>query len=57
MENDYRPMPELDYYDGRDLDEEAYSDISQADRRAAEEEMRRRDRGKLLEHHLIRRII
>lgn len=45
MENDYRPRPELDFYDDRDLDEEAYSDISQGDRVAAEDEMRRRDRA------------
>lgn len=45
MENDYRPRPELDNYDERDLDDEAYSDISQGDRNAAESEMRRRDRA------------
>ncbi|XP_055694827.1 DNA replication licensing factor Mcm2 [Lutzomyia longipalpis] len=46
MENDYRPIPELDRYEGADLDDEdAYSVISAADRRAAEEEMRRRDRA------------
>lgn len=45
MENDYRPRPELDQYDEALLDEEQYSDLSQADRNAAEEEMRRRDRA------------
>lgn len=45
MENDYRPRPELDHYDDAGLDDEAYSDISQGDRRSAEEEMRRRDRA------------
>lgn len=45
MENDYRPRPELDQYDMNQLDQGDYSDISQDDRRAAEEEMRRRDRA------------
>lgn len=45
MENDYRPMPELDQYDSNLLDEEEYSDLSMADRAAAEAEMRRRDRA------------
>lgn len=45
MENDYRPRPELDHYDEALLDEEVYSDISQADRASAEAEMRRRDRA------------
>ncbi|XP_037051342.1 DNA replication licensing factor Mcm2 [Bradysia coprophila] len=45
MENDYRPRPELDHYDETMLDEEVYSDLSQADRAAAEAEMRRRDRA------------
>lgn len=45
MENDYRPMPELDRYDTDILDEDDYEDISQTDRRAAEQEMRRRDRA------------
>ncbi|EAA03379.3 AGAP012691-PA, partial [Anopheles gambiae str. PEST] len=44
MEADYRPAPHLDRYDMDDLDTEEYSDISQADRAAAEAEMRRRDR-------------
>lgn len=37
-------MPALDRYDRDVLDDEDYSDISQADRRAAEQTMRRRDR-------------
>lgn len=45
MENDYRPVPHLDRYDLDELDQEVYSDISQGDRAAAEEEMRRRDRA------------
>uniref|UniRef100_A0A1B6ESV9 DNA replication licensing factor MCM2 n=2 Tax=Proconiini TaxID=565685 RepID=A0A1B6ESV9_9HEMI len=44
MEADYRPMPALDRYERDVLDDEEYSDISQGDRRAAEEVMRRRDR-------------
>lgn len=45
MENDYRPIPHLDRYDEEMLDYEDYSDLSQSDRRAAEKEMNRRDRG------------
>uniref|UniRef100_A0A1B0D774 MCM N-terminal domain-containing protein n=1 Tax=Phlebotomus papatasi TaxID=29031 RepID=A0A1B0D774_PHLPP len=46
MENDYRPIPELDRYDEAVLDDEDdYSVISASERRAAEEEMRRRDRA------------
>ncbi|KAK9747391.1 Mini-chromosome maintenance protein 2 [Popillia japonica] len=44
MENDYRPMPGLDRYDIDNLDEEEYDIMSENDRRAAEEELRRRDR-------------
>ncbi|XP_055342727.1 DNA replication licensing factor MCM2-like [Paramacrobiotus metropolitanus] len=36
MEKDYRPMPHLDVYDPEDLDESAYSEMSQAARLAAE---------------------
>ncbi|EDW24507.1 GL23359 [Drosophila persimilis] len=44
MENDYRPMPELDHYDPAMLDdEEDFSEMSQGDRFAAESEMRKRD--------------
>ncbi|XP_037949487.1 DNA replication licensing factor Mcm2 [Teleopsis dalmanni] len=46
MENDYRPMPELDHYDPALLDEEDYDDMSQGERLAAEAEMQRRDRAK-----------
>jgi len=46
MENDYRPMPELDHYDPAMLDDEDdFSEMSQGDRFAAESEMRRRDRA------------
>lgn len=45
MENDYRPMPELDRYDPDMLDEEDYDELSQGERQAAEAEMRRRDRA------------
>lgn len=45
MENDYRRNSALDRYDGGDLDEEVYSDLSIDDRRAAELEMARRDRA------------
>lgn len=44
MENDYRPMPGLDRYERGNLDDEDYDNMSEGDRRAAEEEMRRRDR-------------
>ncbi|KAJ8919037.1 hypothetical protein NQ315_016943 [Exocentrus adspersus] len=44
MENDYRPMPHLDRYDDRILDDEEYDQLSIGERLAAEEEMRRRDR-------------
>lgn len=43
--SDYRPRPELDQYDEAVLDEGDYSDLSQADRLAAEAEMKRRDRA------------
>ena len=43
--SDYRHIPELDRYDQRGLDENSdFSAMSEGDRRAAEEEMRRRDR-------------
>ena len=46
MERDYLPNPALDRYDEENLDDEGdYSDISQADRRAAEIEMAKRDRA------------
>ncbi|KAJ8957471.1 hypothetical protein NQ314_006548 [Rhamnusium bicolor] len=44
MENDYRPMPHLDRYDDRVLDEDEYDQMSIGDRLAAEEELRRKDR-------------
>ncbi|KAL3278145.1 hypothetical protein HHI36_013488 [Cryptolaemus montrouzieri] len=44
MENDYRPMPHLDRYDDRILDEDDYDQMSVGDRLAAEAELRRRDR-------------
>ncbi|XP_030751997.1 DNA replication licensing factor Mcm2 [Sitophilus oryzae] len=44
MENDYRPMPHLDQYDDRILDEEDYDNMSVSERLAAESELRQRDR-------------
>ncbi|XP_023215123.1 DNA replication licensing factor mcm2-like isoform X2 [Centruroides sculpturatus] len=44
MEQDYRPIPALDTYDPQLLDDSEYSMMSEGDRRAAEEEMRLRDR-------------
>ncbi|KAI4457476.1 dna replication licensing factor mcm family member [Holotrichia oblita] len=44
MENDYRPMPGLDRYDIDNLDDDDYDIMSETERRAAEEELRRRDR-------------
>ncbi|XP_063381825.1 DNA replication licensing factor Mcm2 [Cydia fagiglandana] len=44
MEADYRPMPGLDRYDAADLDDDNYDPMSIEDRRAAEQELRRRDR-------------
>lgn len=44
MENDYRPMPHLDRYDERILDEDEYDSMSVGDRLAAEAELRQRDR-------------
>lgn len=43
--SDYRARPELDHYDEAVLDEAEYSDLSQADRVAAEREMTKRDRA------------
>ena len=37
-------MPALDHYDAGNLDNEEYEAMSQSDRMAAEEELRRRDR-------------
>lgn len=37
-------MPALDRYDNEDLDDENYDAMSIGDRRAAEQELRRRDR-------------
>lgn len=44
MEADYRPMPGLDRYDAEVLDDEEYDTMSQSDRQAAEQAMKRRDR-------------
>jgi len=44
MEDDYRPIPELDVYDTKHLDDSEYSEISLGDRIAAEAEMRKRDK-------------
>ncbi|RWS29807.1 DNA replication licensing factor mcm2-like isoform X1 [Leptotrombidium deliense] len=45
MEDDYRPIPELDVYDVKDIDDADVSDISFGDRIAAEREMKARDRA------------
>lgn len=45
FERDYVPRPELDVYERDHLDDASYSDMSQADRRAAEEELHERDRA------------
>ncbi|XP_078036885.1 DNA replication licensing factor Mcm2 [Augochlora pura] len=45
MEDDYRPMPALDNYDPNLLDDEAYSEMSQGERTAAETAMLKRDRA------------
>ncbi|XP_064483427.1 DNA replication licensing factor mcm2-like [Ornithodoros turicata] len=44
MEDDYRAIPALDTYDRRLLDDSDFSAMSETDRRAAEDELRRRDR-------------
>ncbi|XP_054711907.1 DNA replication licensing factor mcm2-like [Uloborus diversus] len=44
LEADYRAIPALDQYDPDVLDDSEYSALSESDRRAAEEEMRARDR-------------
>jgi len=42
---DYRPIPELDVYDQRALDDDQeFSDLSMSERLAAEREMRKRER-------------
>ena len=46
MENDYRPIPELDRYDPDMVDDSVYSDISMSERVAAEREMQHRDKAK-----------
>lgn len=43
--SDYRPMSALDRYDANLMDDDDYSEISQGDRVAAEDEMRKRDRA------------
>ncbi|XP_076656477.1 DNA replication licensing factor Mcm2 isoform X1 [Halictus rubicundus] len=45
MEDDYRPMPALDRYDPDLVDDEAYSEMSQGERAAAESAMHKRDRA------------
>ncbi|XP_076287792.1 DNA replication licensing factor Mcm2 isoform X2 [Lasioglossum baleicum] len=45
MEDDYRPMPALDRYDPNLVDDEAYSEMSQGERAAAESAMHQRDRA------------
>ncbi|CAD7087634.1 unnamed protein product [Hermetia illucens] len=45
MENNYRPMSELDHYNSNLGGEEEYSDLLMADRAAVEAEMHRSDRA------------
>lgn len=45
MEQDYRPIPELDVYEGADIDDEAYSEMSISRRLDVEAELRARDRA------------
>lgn len=44
LEQDYRPMPALDVYEEEGLDTSDYSEMSEAQRQEAEQEMARRDR-------------
>ncbi|RWS13295.1 DNA replication licensing factor mcm2-like isoform X1 [Dinothrombium tinctorium] len=44
MEDDYRPIPELDVYDKKDLDDAEYSDLSIGERIQAELELKERDK-------------
>lgn len=44
MEADYRPIPELDVYEGSMLDQSEYDAMSETDRLSAEAALRRRDR-------------
>lgn len=44
MEDDYRPIPEMDYYSADGLDDTSVSELSITARIAAEAEMRHRDR-------------
>ena len=46
MENDYRPMPELDHYDPAMLNHEYYSKLLHSDRITDAIEMRRHGRAK-----------
>lgn len=43
---DYEERPELDFYDETMLDQNEYDDITGADRRAAEAEIKARGKGK-----------
>jgi DNA replication licensing factor MCM2 len=45
MEEDYRPVAELDRYEGEDLDEEDYDHMDAGERIAAEREMLKRDKN------------
>ena len=46
MARDYLPVPELDRYDGEDLDAEEYSPMSPSTRMAAEASLDKRDRDR-----------
>jgi len=46
LARDYMPVPELDRYDGEDLDGEEYSPMSPSTRAAAESNLNKRDRDR-----------
>lgn len=44
LEDDYKPVPELDKYEGDDIDQEEYDDMDIGDRNAVERELQKRDK-------------
>jgi len=56
MEDDYRPLAELDKYDPEDLDQETYDNMDIEERIAAEREMKKRDKkeGRSVAHGKIK---
>ena len=53
QERDYRQIPTLDVYERDGLDEQAYSDMDPEDRRAAEQQMLRREQQELAQKERI----